>query len=163
MPQWAAWMFLITTGGVSVGKRDVMHEVFELLDVRRIFWGVSIKPGAPALCGIYKGKMLLCLSGNPFAAITTLELLGRPLLATLTGRKDLGCFARKQSILQSAFPKKSKGRRFIRAYYGPDGVYLPQGHSSGQLFSMVNCNCLVDIPAGSPPLDQGDIIEIVML
>ena len=38
---------VITTGGVSVGKKDIMHDALKLLDGQRIFWRVAIKPGMP--------------------------------------------------------------------------------------------------------------------
>lgn len=41
-------------------------------------------------------------------------------------------------------------------------VTLPEGHSSGVLSSLVGCNCLVDIPAGSGVLDRGDPVEILL-
>ena len=38
---------LITTGGVSVGKKDIMHEVIQILGCERLFWKIAIKPGMP--------------------------------------------------------------------------------------------------------------------
>lgn len=36
---------IITTGGVSVGKKDIMHESLRLMGAERIFWRVKMKPG----------------------------------------------------------------------------------------------------------------------
>ena len=74
---------LITTGGVSVGDKDIFHQALPLLGAERVFWKVDLKPGTPAMFSRYKGKPILSLSGNPFAAFTTFELLppaaaGRP-------------------------------------------------------------------------------------
>lgn len=65
---------IVTTGGVSVGKKDIMHDVLKILGAERIFWKMKIKPGMPTLCAKYKGKILICLSGNPFGASVNLEL-----------------------------------------------------------------------------------------
>ena len=43
---------VITTGGVSVGKKDILHEVLPLLGARRLFWRVMMKPGTPILCAV---------------------------------------------------------------------------------------------------------------
>ncbi|GKT31500.1 Molybdopterin biosynthesis protein MoeA-like protein, partial [Aduncisulcus paluster] len=59
---------IVTTGGVSVGEKDIMHPVNEILATEKLFWGIDLKPGTPALASLHKGKLLLGLSGNPNAA-----------------------------------------------------------------------------------------------
>ena len=154
---------VFTTGGVSVGKKDIMHQVIQILHAKRIFWRVNMKPGTPAIYAVYENKPLLCLSGNPFAAIATFELMGKQLLYKLgqdPGLREV----RKEAILQDEFLKESRGRRLIRAIYDEGRVYLPKGgHSSGILGSMVGCNCLIDIKPGTPKLDKGEKVEVVLL
>lgn len=154
---------VFTTGGVSVGKKDIMHQVIEIIGAKRVFWRVNMKPGTPAIYAIYNNKPLLCLSGNPFAAIATFELMGKQLLHKLGNNPDLKEI-RKEALLQDDFLKESKGRRLIRAIYDEGKVYLPKGgHSSGMLGSMVGCNCLIDIKPKTPKLNKGDKVEIVLL
>ena len=155
---------VFTTGGVSVGKKDIMHEVIKVLNAKKIFWRVNMKPGTPAIYALYQNKPLLCLSGNPFAAAATFELMGKPLLYKLLKDPDLK-EEKKQAILQDDFLKASRGRRFIRAIYNDGEVYLPKngGHSSGMLSSMIGCNCLVDIKPGTLALNKGQKVEVVLL
>ena len=153
----------ITTGGVSVGKKDIMHEVVNQVG-RKIFWRVMMKPGAPVLT-YRSGTMLgIALSGNPFAAFATFELLVRPVLAKFSGRENLIC-KHTEATLMSEFPKSSKGRRFIRARYDNKSgeVYLPQQHASGSLFSAANCNAFVDIKAGTSKLNIGSKVDVIIL
>ena len=43
-------------------------------------------------------------------------------------------------------------------------VWLPEGrHSSGMLSSMADCNCLVDIPAGSGGLRRGRQVKAMLM
>jgi molybdopterin molybdotransferase len=154
--------FFITTGAVSVGDKDIFHNVFKILNVKKLFWRMDFKPGMSTLCGVYKGKLLLCLSGNPFAAYTVFEVLAKPALERLAGRAAYTT-ARKQAVLNTAFEKSSGVRRFVRGYLDEQGVSLPKGQANGKLFSLLGCNCLVDIPAGSPPLNIGDKVDIVLL
>ncbi len=158
--------FLITTGGVSVGKRDLMPEVCRFLKGEPLFHGVPMKPGAPALAFRRRSGLVLCLSGNPFAAAATFELLARPVLQRLQGLPDRP-LPRTTAILREPFPKASPGRRFLRAQFHEGEVRLPSGgadvHASGALFSMLGCNCLIDIPAGSPSLTEGQRIEVILL
>ncbi len=71
---------ILTTGGVSVGKKDIFHQVLPLMGAERLFWRVAMKPGSPLLCGMYAGKLLICLSGNPFAALCCFEVFAVPML-----------------------------------------------------------------------------------
>ena len=153
---------LITTGGVSVGDRDILHQALPLLGAERVFWKVRVKPGSPAMFSLWQGKPILSLSGNPFAAFTTFELLARPLLAALSGEPRL-LPRRARAVLDTPFPKASTVRRFVRGRYENGHVTLPAGHASGQLRSLAGCSCLADIPAGSGPLAAGQDMEILML
>lgn len=154
---------VITTGGVSVGKKDIMHDVLKIMGAKRLFWKIAMKPGMPTLCALYQGKLLICLSGNPFGATTNLELLVRPVLAKMTGRKDLR-IVKKRAICQSEFSKKSFVTRYVRAYYDGSNVQMGKGsNASGILSSMCGCNCLIEIPAGTERVDVGDEVEVVLL
>ena len=154
---------LITTGGVSVGKKDIFHRVLPLMGAERLFWKVAMKPGTPLLCGLYEGKLLLCLSGNPFAALACFELIAKPVLARLAGCAE-AVNPRVRARLSGSFGKPSPGRRLIRARFDGERVRITDNnHSSGSLSSMIGCNCLIDIPAGSGALADGDEVEIVLL
>lgn len=154
---------IITTGGVSVGDKDILHEVIPMLGAQQIFWKVKLQPGTPAIYSLYKNKPIISLSGNPFAAIATFELLARPVLAKMSRNKNLETI-NTYGIMENEFNKKSKKRRFIRAYYENGKVRIVQNkHSSGMLFSMLGCNCLIDITPGTPKLDAGDKVKVVLL
>lgn len=154
---------IITTGGVSVGKKDIMHEVIKKINAERLFWRVRMKPGTPAIYSIYKNKPILSLSGNPFAAIATFEIMGKELIYKLSGDKDLKQI-RIKSVMEDDFLKESKGRRIVRGIYKNNKVYLPQGgHSPGMMASMLGCNCLIDIKPGTKQLLKGDEVDIILI
>ena len=147
------------------GKKRYMPTVCRLLGEEPLFHGIPMKPGSPALAFRHRGGLILCLSGNPFAAAATFDLLAYPVIQKLRGLtpEPRKCF---NAILQNAFPKASKRRRFLRARVEGGKVYLPDGgaesHSSGVLFSMLGCNCLVDIPAGTPALTAGQEVTVIL-
>lgn len=147
--------FLITTGGVSVGKKDIMHDVVKILG-EKLFWRINIKPGAPVIGWKTDNFLGIALSGNPFAAFATFELICRPILQNFSLKKI-------PAILQNNFPKKSFCRRFIRGKFFDGKIYLPENHQSGNLFSAIDCNCLVDIPENSTELKIGDKVEVILL
>ncbi|HJC00810.1 MAG TPA: molybdopterin molybdotransferase MoeA [Candidatus Flavonifractor merdavium] len=151
---------LITTGGVSVGDKDIFHQALPLLRAEQVFWRVDLKPGTPAMYSVWQDKPILSLSGNPFAAFTTFELLARPLLAALSGEEGPRW---GEGVLDTPFPKASPRRRFIRGRYENGHITLPEGHSSGMLASLVGCNCLTELPVGSPPAEAGTRVRILLL
>ena len=81
---------IITTGGVSVGDRDLVKEVLESdLSVETIFWRARVKPGKPVYFGKLKmdGKprYIFGLPGNPVSALVTFHLFVKPALAKFQG------------------------------------------------------------------------------
>lgn len=157
----AAADLIITTGGVSVGKKDIMHEALDLAGASRQFWRVRMKPGTPTIFSVLNGVPVLSLSGNPFGAAANFELLVRPMLAKMTF-DPLKMYRTEPAVMADAFPKASPGRRFIRAILRDGQVYLPSGlHASGVLSTLQGCNCLIDIPAGNPGLSPGDKVRVI--
>lgn len=156
--------FVITTGGVSVGDLDIFHEVLSTMGAERLFWKVKLKPGTPAMFAKYQGKPMFHLSGNPFAAVTTFELLVRPYIAKAFQDPTLAS-SKSSAILKDDFKKSSQARRFLRAKVENGVVSIPAlgKHSSGILSSMQECNCLIDIPAGSNMLQKGSPVDILLL
>lgn len=154
---------IITTGGVSVGKKDILHGALEKLGAEKVFWRVLIQPGTPSIFSVYENTLIISLSGNPFGAMANLELLVRPLLYTMTGDQRY-VMEKREGVLTERFPKKSKGRRFVRAVYKNGEVSLPSGIlSSGAIGTLRGCNCLLDIPAGTPPMEAGEKVTVWLL
>jgi molybdopterin molybdotransferase len=159
---------ILTTGSVSVGDKDVMPDALKLLGAEIEISRLAFKPGHAFMCALYKGKRIFCLSGNPFAALATMELVARPVLAKLARQERLLTRRGRAEILD-AFPGgRGRTRRFLRASLieregSLPAVALPEGHSSGRLFSLAGCDCLVDLAAGAPNPSPGDVVEVVKL
>lgn len=154
---------IITTGGVSVGKKDILHGALEILGAEKIFWRIRLQPGTPTLFSVYKGTLILSLSGNPFGAMANLELLLRPALEVMTGDSAFAMEMRR-GIMEESFEKRCRVRRFVRAVYRDGKVTFPQGiFSSGAIGTLRGCNCLLDIPAGKENVKAGEQVAVWML
>ena len=158
---------VVTSGGVSVGQKDYLPVVLESLGAEPVFSGVAQKPGSPMLAAKVEGKLVFCLSGNPFAAAATLEQYVLPALLRAAGRLEKGCILpRTKRTLTTGFSKASKGNRYLRAKASGGTVAIPgegnaEAHSSGSLSAMIGCNCLVELPAGSGPVKPGEEVEVL--
>ena len=151
--------FIITTGGVSVGQKDILHQTAAMCGGDIIFWRLKIKPGSPVMFWRLGDLPGLSLSGNPFAAFATFDLLARPALDKLLGTASLS-LCESEAVIASAFKENTGLRRFVRGHFCNGTISLPEGHSSGMLLSLSGCNCLVDIPPNSPALHPGDRVTI---
>ena len=163
---------IITTGGVSVGKKDIMHESLGRINAERIFWRVKMKPGMPTLFSVYESAPgrkvpVISLSGNPFGVAVGVELLIRPALEKMMQNPAIG-LKEVAGVMADDFVKGIKGRRFIRAYWENGKFHLPNGlHSNGVLSSMAGCNCLIDTKTmedqESKSLNTGDKVSAILL
>lgn len=158
---------VITTGGVSVGERDLLKESLASLGAEMIFWKVNIKPGSPALFSVLQGKPVISLSGNPLAASVTFDLLLRPFIGRLTGNRSLE-LKTLEAVLQNDFNKKSPIRRALRGQFmrDPGGRALVRiidaEQSPGNLKVILNSNCYIDVQKGSPGLKQGETVPVYL-
>ncbi|EJT6663331.1 molybdopterin molybdenumtransferase MoeA [Clostridium perfringens] len=159
---------VFTTGGASVGEKDLMQKVSESIGFEKLFWKIKIKPGSAVVCSKREEKILISLSGNPNAALTTFELLGKPVLKKLEGKEENINIKREKGILMDSFNKKSPQRRFLRGnvIYDEKGakVYITQIKSgNGILSSLLNANCLIEIEKGNEGLNRGEVVKIIKL
>lgn len=153
--------FFITTGGVSVGEKDLLPKALELLEAKILFRGVDMQPGGAVTAGIMQEKLILCLPGSPFAAVATFELYAVPALLRQAGI-SAPLPRRSRLVLSTPYKKARHRRRFLRAHAENGLVSLPQQHESGNIFSLLGCNCLVDAAAGEEWLAVGDTVEVVL-
>ncbi len=159
---------VFTTGGASVGEKDLMQKVSESIGFESLFWKIKIKPGSAVVCSKRQEKILISLSGNPNAALTTFELLGKSVLKKLEGEEENINIKREKGVLMDSFNKKSPQRRFLRGnvIYDEKGakVYITQIKSgNGILSSLLNANCLIEIEKGNEGLNRGEVVNIIKL
>lgn len=154
---------IVTTGAVSVGKKDIMHEALEMAGAKRIFWHIQMEPGMPTLFSMYQDTPVISLSGNPFGVAVSIDLLLRPVLHKMTQDEALKT-VRKKCLLKNKFSKTIRGRRYVRAMTDGETVTIPTVlHSNGVLSSLVGCNCLIEMQEGQTGTNAGEMAEVILL
>lgn len=149
---------LLLTGGVSVGDYDLTPDAMEQAGAEILFRGVDMKPGMACAYGVWQGKPVCALSGNPASAITNFHTIAAPVLRRLSGQNS--CIPKEISVkLADGFRKKSPGTRFLRGILdlsdGTVRMRLPGGQGNVVLSSTIGCNVMAIVPAGSGPLPEG--------
>lgn len=156
---------IITTGGVSVGEKDLLNHAIDNIGGKRLFWKVKMKPGSAVLCSIVNNALVVSLSGNPTAALTAFELFVKTSIEKLSGIEKIEV-KREKATLCDNFNKKSPQRRFIRGRVvieeGKQKVYITQVKSgNGILSSNLNSNCMIEVQSGCEGLKAGEIVDII--
>lgn len=157
---------VITTGGVSVGDKDVLVDYYEQWQGTMLFNKVAMRPGSPTTAGACNGKMLFSLSGNPGASFVGFELFVRPYLRGILGqpeplhREVTGIFDADYDK-GSAYPRYVRGSMSIvdgRLHVKPAGL-----DKSSIMISIKDTDCLICVPAGGRGLRPGEKARVLCL
>ena len=150
---------IITTGAVSVGEKDFIPSLMKEMGAQILFRGADIQPGTPTMASCLKGKIILSLSGNPYAALANFEIYFWDMKAAMTGCGQLRPVI-DNLTLADRYDKVNKRRRLIRARAEAGFVYLPtEIHSSSVINNLTRCNCFIDLKAGRK-VEPGDKVRI---
>lgn len=157
---------LVTTGGVSVGARDLVRAALARAGARLDFWRVAMRPGKPFAFGRWGRTAVFGLPGNPASALVTFELFARPALRALGGLAGTGRL-RAAVRLASAQEKPRELEAYLRARLRRvrgDLVAEPlRTQVSGNLSSAAGHDALVVLPAGRARFDRGTKVEAIVL
>ena len=156
---------LLLTGGVSMGRYDLVEQVLAELGAEFFFTGAQIQPGRPVVFGRVQERYFFGLPGNPISTMVTFELFARPLLEALAGMA-----ARELSFvharLKSEIKTKTGLRRFLPGLLSGEfeqaEVELAGWHGSGDVAAMARSNCYIVIPPDRERIAAGEWVAILM-
>lgn len=101
---------VITSGGVSVGPKDVLPRALDSLGSPGvIICGIAIKPGKPTTVALIDGKLVFSLPGHPTSALLAFHLLVHPMIQRMAGIKESKSLQVEAVTRMRLFP--AKGRR----------------------------------------------------
>ena len=163
---------LLLSGGVSMGKYDLVEQVLSELEAEFFFTGALIQPGKPIVFGRAAREpgasptLFFGLPGNPVSTMVTFELFARPVVEALAGatpRKLL--FPR--ALLKREVKAKTGLTRFLPAVLGGEFdqpvVELVKWQGSGDMASTARANCLLVVPPDREKLDAGEWVSVYPL
>lgn len=153
---------VVTTGGASVGKHDLVAKGFGNQGLDLSFWKIAMRPGKPLLFGRFSSGLFLGLPGNPVSSMILSLLVLRPMMRKLMGLSpDL---MREEALLAHDLPANDLRRDFIRARRLPDGTIDAQARQdSSMLTTLLGADVLLDRPAHDGALKQGAAVRVIDL
>lgn len=159
---------LLITGGVSMGRYDLVEQVLASFEAKFFFTGAQIQPGKPVVFGEVRSQKRtpFCgLPGNPVSTMVTFQLFARPAIDVLLGAKPQSLsFA--QAILKSEVTTKTGLTRFLPAVLGGEvqrpEVELVRWQGSGDLMAVSRANCYIVVPPDRERLSVGEAVTILL-
>lgn len=157
---------VILTGGVSAGDYDLTPRAMELAGAELLVNGVSMKPGMACAYGLAGGKLVFALSGNPAAAVTNFYSVVLPAIRKMCGSRQ--CVPPEITVtLGGDFNKKSRDTRLLRGKLelseGRAVMRLPEEQGNAVISSMIGCDVIAVVPAGSGTLKAGTELKGVLI
>jgi len=161
---------IVTSGGVSVGDRDVVKATLDVLTGGAMRWmQIAIKPAKPFAFGLLgDGQVpVFGLPGNPVSALVSFELLAAPALRRMAGRHRIDRPVVRAQAATNLIRRPDGKVHFARVVAGwtPEGsitVAPVPGQQSHQLHAMAEANALAVLPDG-PGVAAGDTVHVLLL
>jgi len=171
---------LLMTGGVSMGRYDLVEQVLAEMRAEFFFIGARIQPGRPVVfgrvpwgAGAFAGedplqaanKYFFGLPGNPVSTMVTFELFARPVIEALAGMS-----ARPLTFLHARLKSeiRVKGglKRFLPAIlcgqYEDTQAELVPWQGSGDIAARVRSNCFLVIPPDREHMRAGEWAAVLL-
>jgi molybdopterin molybdotransferase len=157
---------LLLSGGVSMGKYDLVEEVLAEAGAEFFFTGALIQPGKPVVFGrLANGTYFFGLPGNPVSTQVCFHLFVAPMLRAMAGRKDVAPLF-SEARLEEDVKGGAKVTRFLPAEMTSkwDGVTVRvvgwQG--SGDVSANARGNCYCVLPAGVDAFAKGEAVRVLL-
>ncbi len=155
---------LVLSGGVSMGKYDLIEQVLADLGAEFHFTGVEIRPGRPAVFATCRDKLVFGLPGNPVSTMVTFELFVLPAIDLLSGAAPRAVPIFRAKL---ATPVHEKGSvvHFLPARIEWEGsearVTQLAWQGSGDVVALALANGFLVVRPERPEIAPGEWVEVL--
>ncbi|HTU52020.1 MAG TPA: gephyrin-like molybdotransferase Glp [Acidobacteriaceae bacterium] len=162
---------LLMSGGVSMGKFDLVEEVLAGMGAEFFFTGVKMQPGKPVVFGRVPSdggrpqRYFFGLPGNPVSTMVTFRVFVEPLLAALAGERNWQPNIAVAKLVAD-FHAKPGLTRFLPAHLDTDAplatVNPVRTQGSGDLAANALANCYLIVPEECDLLSAGEMVRVLL-
>lgn len=156
---------LILSGGVSMGKYDLVEKVLKEMATEFYFDAVAIRPGKPVVFGKCGEKFVFGLPGNPVSTMVTFELFVAPAVDLLSGAEarelpiveaKLGEALNEKPGVTHFLPARLEGQRPDRE------VKALKWQGSGDVSALGRANCFLVVPIEKEKIETGEKVDVML-
>ncbi|UIO99432.1 molybdopterin molybdotransferase MoeA [Halobaculum sp. CBA1158] len=154
---------IVTTGGSSVGERDLIPEVVDEIG-EVLVHGVALKPGHPVALGVVEETPVVMLPGYPVACIVNAVQFLRPVIREI-GSLPHESHPTRRATLTRKVSSEPGVRTFARVTLSEgeetDGTEATptRASGSGMLSSVALADGWVVVPESREGLDAGEVVD----
>jgi molybdopterin molybdotransferase len=156
---------LVLSGGVSMGKYDLVESALKAMGAEFFFDAVAIRPGKPAVFGMCQGKPVFGLPGNPVSTMVTFELFVAPAIDVLSGA-EARALPLVEARLGEAMKEKTGLTHFLPARMEWRGavpeVKALKWQGSGDITALSKANCFLVVPADREKIEIGEYVSVLL-
>jgi molybdopterin molybdotransferase len=162
---------LLMSGGVSMGKFDLVEEVLAGMNAEFFFSGVKMQPGKPVVFGRVPAtsdrpaRYFFGLPGNPVSTMVTFRVFVAPLLATLAGERNWQPNIAMAKLVEDVRAKPGL-TRFLSAHMDtalPIPTVKPvRTQGSGDLVANARANCYLIFPEDREILSADQTVRVLL-
>lgn len=159
---------IITSGGTSAGRGDVLRQVLEDLG-EVLVHGIAVKPGKPTIVGRFEfngiDKYVVGLPGNPVAAAMVFQLFFAPFLKNMasTETKSILNETKTVEVELSRRYRPAKGRRHYLLVKIEDNMAIPILKDSGAITSLAEADGFIEIGKNVEIVEKGTMVTVYPL
>lgn len=153
---------LIISGGISVGKYDLVHEALLELGVEELFYKIAQKPGKPIFVGHFKNKIVFALPGNPASILVCFYEYVLPFLKQISGQNNHTSNTIWLPTQVDLHPKEDRAL-FLKASINGTKLELLEGQDSNILTSFAKADALVYLPPAKDIIPKETLVEVHLL
>ena len=134
---------IITIGGASVGKYDLINEATNNFGLDKSFHKVAMRPGKPLMAGKINKTAFVGLPGNPVSALVCGYVFIRPLIQAMLGLEKKSA-PRLIAPCGTSLPKNGPREHYMRAVLLPNGYLEPvENQDSARLALLCDSDALL--------------------
>lgn len=156
---------LVLTGGVSMGKYDLVESVLKALGAEFFFDAVAIRPGKPVVFAICQGRPVFGLPGNPVSTMVTFQLFVTPTIDLLSGA-DAHPLPLVEARLAEALNERPGLTHFLPArieWHGAEPeVSALKWQGSGDIAALAGANCFLVVPAEREKMVSEERVSVLL-
>ena len=155
---------LVLSGGVSMGKYDLVESVLQAMGAEFFFDAVAIRPGKPTVFARCRDAFVFGLPGNPVSTMVTFLLFVAPALDVCSGAP-----ARPLPLLEATLAEAMKEKpgmtHFLPArleWRGESAEVRPlHWQGSGDIATLSRANCFLVVPADRQDIAAGEKVSVL--
>jgi len=163
---------LVLSGGVSMGKYDLVESVLKGMGAEFFFDAVALRPGKPTVFGRCRNTLVFGLPGNPVSTMVTFQLFVIPAIDHQGGAKP-----RPLPMLEATLAEPIQEKAGL-THFLPARIEWPQlagsvpsrfapevrplrWQGSGDIAALTRANCFLVVPAEQPNIKEGEKVSVL--